>query len=762
MATEWARIFGFKSPFIINAENVTKSYALAGRTITAIKDISLKVKPGTLTVIVGPSGSGKTTLLHILAGLIRPDSGGLLFHGLDISKAEDDVLRILREEFISIVYQEQSLVRYLTVEENVQLPWSVMGVGKRECQEASDHAISRLGLGGRKHHRAEEISGGERQLANMARALAKNPILVLADEPTANLDQTRIQLLMDVIREEMRGKNTTFVVATHDPLLASYADTFLELRDGSLQPHANQSIIELYIAPVRPMSPEIFSLLRDQILEALVGQTISSTEMVSALGTPYRCRIDEEGPNRQIGTEENVIRGTVTKDTQIHYDTPPASLGPQQTEQDSEAEASGIPDRVTKSLLRLRRPNIHYTVLKALLIPVSVAFLALSFAIWFRTGLWTAYSTSLTVVAGMFCLLVFLLAPTERTGMSRPRGVGKFAGAPGGIGWSVSKGRLCDFCGTAWAGEVCHTCGRKMCENCWPRVIREPTFCPDHLSCPVCGREKVGNQPYTATCTACLFCGSYVCPECYKDGMCLRCATKRQGGRRDGKTESGLSTLILEPVKDLANEICGQLGPPLLPLLQGKRVVFGEDVEALGMVFRVAATSPLGGGLVTEDSHLHVVNRNEEDSKLRGLREKSDFFVCYYPGCEYLIAMFCCVCLRPVCPNHSTRCKHCGCPTCEDHIQDGLCSRCSYKRPEVGFKQTLREIAGPLKVPVIAIVCFYVFARVMFYGEPLKQIHPSLPFIIMLAILILPIPYMLYSAWRRKNAPRQRLQTDDG
>ena len=128
MATEWSSIFKFRRPLIIEAQNVTKSYTRLGQKIPALRDVSLRVGPGTLNVIIGPSGSGKTTLLHILAGLIQPDSGSVLFHGLELTKAEDSVLRILREEFISVAYQEQSLVRHMTVRENIQLPMTILGL----------------------------------------------------------------------------------------------------------------------------------------------------------------------------------------------------------------------------------------------------------------------------------------------------------------------------------------------------------------------------------------------------------------------------------------------------------------------------------------------------------------------------------------------------------------------------------------------------------------------------------------------------------
>ncbi len=478
MVTEWAKIFRFRTPLIINIDQVTKTYTHGKRKITALKDISLKIKPGTLTVIVGPSGSGKTTLLHLMTGLVRPDSGRVLFHGLDISNAEDDVLRILREEFLSIAYQEQSLVKYMTVEENVQLPIAIMGLGKEKCREASDTALERLGLLNRKHHRAEEISGGEKQLTNMARAFAKSHILVLADEPTANLDQERIHLLMDVIREEIDTRKTTFIIATHDPLITQYADTVIEIRDGKLHTEQGLELGYITLKPIRYLNKELSNIFKDQIKGNLLERHLVKGEIVEALGTPFLVHGTKK-KDHEAQAAKQILKtkqgGIVKTSTQIHLDIRKLSdardaFEPPLKTQSIEAGQDGIPQIIKDSVKEARRPRLFYTTLKILVTSISVPLLILALTIWYTLGVWTTISTSLIIFSGFWLLLMILFSPTERTGLPRPKGVGKFAGAPGMISWSVNKDILCDFCGTAWAGEMCHTCGRKMCERCWPRV----------------------------------------------------------------------------------------------------------------------------------------------------------------------------------------------------------------------------------------------------------------------------------------------------
>jgi hypothetical protein len=217
-----------------------------------------------------------------------------------------------------------------------------------------------------------------------------------------------------------------------------------------------------------------------------------------------------------------------------------------------------------------------------------------------------------------------------------------------------------------------------------------------------------------------------------------------------------LRTLILEPVPDLSDAICAKLGPHLGQKYVGREITPGGELEAYGVELRTAAVLPIKGGTVDRNTHVHVTNRGERDAKLRELREKSEFFVCYYEGCDYLVGSFCCVCLRPVCVNHMTRCKNCGCPVCGDHLQkDGECSRCEPRPIADTMWGSAKEILGPIKIPLLAIVTLLIFGRVMLYGEQLRSIHPSLPMIIIVLYFGLQVPAAIFFAWRsRRREPR--------
>ena len=756
MATEWSRIFGLSAPLLIDAVKVTKTFSAAGGTITALRDVSLRIKPGTLTVIVGPSGSGKTTLLQLFAGLFRPDSGSILFHGIDITNAEDDVLRVLREEFISIAYQEQSLIRYLSAEENVQLPLMLMDLGREERQRASDEALKRLGLEERKAHLIDEISGGERKLVNLARAMAKNPLLILADEPTANLDQGRIELLMELILAEISERGTSFIIATHDPILTQHADVVVMLRDGEAR-IVGESLEEVCLAPMSVISSEVFDLLEEDVRQALIGREIRPGQIVEALGTPFTIT-----RTKLVGRVGSESPGIIQVNTRIGLDTE-AEGRATETTGDAKEDGSGRgAPAVRDAVMGRRRPNIHFSVLKYSVMPVVIALFGLALAIWLQLGIWTTYSTSLAIVATVFLVLVMLYAPSERTSLRMPRGSTKLSGAfPGDMGfqWSASKDSLCDFCGAGWAAEICHMCGRRMCERCWPLISREPTFCRDHLSCHICGRENVGGQHYSAGCASCLICGNYVCQKCFHDGLCLECATDMMSrgswqGKQPREKSQVLETLILEPLEDVSNEVCRRLGGKLGDLLRGREMATGLELEVLGLRMRVAQVLPMSGGVVAVKTQTNLLNRGSRDEELRRLREKSVFFVCYYPGCDYIIGRFCCVCLRPACPNHSTRCKTCGCPVCEDHIVEGECTRCIPRPIAEGTMATVREILGPLKVPVVAIISTYVMLSVIFYNEPLREINPGLPLIIFLLYMVVPLIYVGFNLlWKRVKKP---------
>ncbi len=724
--TEWRRIFSFTSPFIIEAERATKTYVQAGREIIAVKDVSLKIKPGTLVVIVGPSAAGKTTLLHLFAGLIHPTQGRILFKGLDLSKAEDAVLKVLREEYISIVFQEQSLIRYLSARENIELPMELMGLREGDRRKASTDALHMVNMDMRRDHLVEELSGGERQRVNLARALAKEPQLVLADEPTANLDADHTSRLLKIIRQRVREKGTTFIVATHDPIIAEEADLILEMRDGRITVPEKETLDSVELLPLRYVNAELFSILRDTISDELNGEVLEKGDTAMALGTPYlvlstsRAEGEEGGGVMVLNTR--MILHHFDEDTRPSMQPPKGKAAGQPAEEDARIAST-----------RVGHLRLLFRALTLITLLPSGFFLFYSLAIWYQLGIWTGVSTASLVVGLFFTLQVLLVRPSKLTALSVP------------------IRNLCGVCGLRRSTLACHMCGRKICPECVAKVIREPPFCYECIACPVCGRDRVESP--------CLICGNYVCPSCYQDGMCLECASEH---RLQPEPSGKLRTLILEPEEDIANEICAKLSRHLHRDLHGIRAIRGIKLLALGTRFKALATHPIGGGIITQSTHINPVNTRERDARLCKLRENSAFPVCYHEGCDYMIRRYCCICGKPACPNHSTICKGCGNVVCGEHHRNHTCTRCQEGPRRMGYKQTVREVLSPLvglALPPFLVVLFFL---ILFSGEPLAAIHPALPLILIIALIILPIPYVLYSLVRRRGSRRVGVDKDLG
>jgi putative ABC transport system ATP-binding protein len=208
-----------------------KSYATgAGRTTHAIGDVSIALKEGEFVAIVGPSGSGKSTLLGLLAGLDAPTSGSVVIDGVDITTLTEDGLARLRGEKIGFVFQFFHLVPSLTAFENVLIPMEI--ARRRGAVARARQLLDEVGLTERAHHYPSQLSGGEQQRIAIARALANDPPIVLADEPTGNLDSTTGRHIMEQLMTVHRTRRSTLVLVTHDAALAALADTRLVLRDG--------------------------------------------------------------------------------------------------------------------------------------------------------------------------------------------------------------------------------------------------------------------------------------------------------------------------------------------------------------------------------------------------------------------------------------------------------------------------------------------------------------------------------------------------
>jgi putative ABC transport system ATP-binding protein len=215
---------------MIQLREVSKTVTSGSEPLTILHPLSIDVARGRFLAIVGPSGSGKSTLLGLIAGLDSPTSGEVLIDGVNITRLGEDALARLRGEKIGFVFQFFHLIPSLTAFENISVPMEIAAVP--DPGHRAQALIQEVGLSGRAHHYPSQLSGGEQQRVALARALANNPPIVLADEPTGNLDSTNGRHIMELLRTVHRTRGTTVVLVTHDAELAALADSRLVLRDG--------------------------------------------------------------------------------------------------------------------------------------------------------------------------------------------------------------------------------------------------------------------------------------------------------------------------------------------------------------------------------------------------------------------------------------------------------------------------------------------------------------------------------------------------
>jgi len=220
---------------VIKAENVVKDYGLNGQTVHALRGVNLEFKGGEFAAIAGPSGSGKSTFLH-LAGCIDALTGGsMIVGGSDTGKMSRNQLALLRRHSIGFVFQAYNLIPVLSVEENVSFPLTLMGVEKKEVKERTAKVLRDVGLDGMAKRRPKEMSGGQQQRVAIARALVKKPALILADEPTANLDSTIGREILELMVALNKSEGTTFIFSTHDQMVMDYARRLVRIRDGQIE-----------------------------------------------------------------------------------------------------------------------------------------------------------------------------------------------------------------------------------------------------------------------------------------------------------------------------------------------------------------------------------------------------------------------------------------------------------------------------------------------------------------------------------------------
>lgn len=226
---------------VANISNVTRTYTIGKVETRALRGVNLKIESGEFTALVGPSGSGKTTLLQIIGCLDQPTTGSVIINGQVVTKLNRNQRADLRKGTLGFVFQFFALIPTLNAYENVEMPLLLSGQKNGTRKERVMELLNAVGLADRAHHRPDQLSGGEQQRVAVARALATNPKLILADEPTANLDTENGRQVMDIMAKLNKETGVTFVFATHDPRVIKYAKRVVTLRDGLIVENNGQS-----------------------------------------------------------------------------------------------------------------------------------------------------------------------------------------------------------------------------------------------------------------------------------------------------------------------------------------------------------------------------------------------------------------------------------------------------------------------------------------------------------------------------------------
>ena len=217
---------------ILRVENLSKVYGKGENEVRALDGVSFSVEKGQFVAIVGPSGSGKSTLLHILGGVDRPDGGKVFLNGQDVFAQNEEQLAIFRRRQVGLIYQFYNLIPVLNVTENITLP--VLMDGRKVNLERLDMLLSTLGLQGREKHLPNQLSGGQQQRVSIGRALMNEPAVVLADEPTGNLDSKNSQEIVELLKRSNRQYGQTLIIITHDENIALQADRIITIEDGKI------------------------------------------------------------------------------------------------------------------------------------------------------------------------------------------------------------------------------------------------------------------------------------------------------------------------------------------------------------------------------------------------------------------------------------------------------------------------------------------------------------------------------------------------
>jgi putative ABC transport system ATP-binding protein len=219
---------------VIELQNLGKEYDLGPVKLQVLKGINLKIKKSEVVAIMGPSGSGKSTILHMLGILDRPSKGKVIIDGVDVSKLDDDELAKIRREKIGFIFQFFYLIPSLTALKNVELPMTFLRGSVKDKEKKAKELLKMVGLEGRMTHRPSQLSGGESQRVAIARALANDPQIILADEPTGNLDSKSGKEIMEILQKLNKERKVTLIIVTHDSSIAKHAQRIISLKDGMI------------------------------------------------------------------------------------------------------------------------------------------------------------------------------------------------------------------------------------------------------------------------------------------------------------------------------------------------------------------------------------------------------------------------------------------------------------------------------------------------------------------------------------------------
>ncbi len=230
------------APATIKLTGIKKIYKMGNQEVAALAGIDLEIRPGEFAALMGPSGSGKSTLMNILGCLDRPTVGSYKLDGEEVARLSDDALAATRNKKIGFVFQNFNLLSRISALENVALPLVYAGVNRRERLERAKHFLDTVGLGDRAEHQPNELSGGQRQRVAIARALVNDPHIIMADEPTGNLDTKSTKEIMEIF-ETMHQKGRTIILVTHEPEIAACASRQLLVRDGLITKDAGRGVV---------------------------------------------------------------------------------------------------------------------------------------------------------------------------------------------------------------------------------------------------------------------------------------------------------------------------------------------------------------------------------------------------------------------------------------------------------------------------------------------------------------------------------------